>query len=386
MTWWGWSLLLLAAGLAAWTVWQARRIAVRAAQVEQAAARREAEQAALVAQVAALQRRLAQVEASVHDALIVVDASQHITALNEEGRALFGHVVGRSLIEVVRDADLRQAVAETLADHKRRTLSLSAAQRAYRVQMTGGGDTATLAFQDVTDLHRLQRARRDFVANISHELRTPLTSLGLLWDALLATTGDGDEGELVGTIASEVQALTTLVTDMLDLSQIEDGRMPLRLAPIRVTDLVEQVVARLMPQAEQKGVTLTVEVEPSLQALADADKAGRVLVNLLDNAVKYSHPGGQVCITARRNPDRRIEGGDVLFTVADNGPGIAAADLTRVFERFFKADRARERGGGVGAGLGLAIARHLVEAHGGRIWATSVEGQGATFHFTLPEA
>lgn len=386
MTWWGWSLLLLAASLAAWTIWQARRVAGRAAHAEQAATRREAERAALVAQVAALQQRLAQVEAATHDALIVVDGSQHITALNHGGRALFSDVVGRSLIEVVRDADLRQAVAETLADHKRRTLTLTATQRTYRVQITDGDDTATLAFQDVTDLHRLQRARRDFVANISHELRTPLTSLGLLCDALLASSGDGDDGELVRTIASEVRALTTLVTDMLDLSQIEDGRMPLRLASTRVADLVEQVVTRLKPQAEQRGITLTVEVEPGIQALADADKAGRVLTNLLDNAVKYSYPGGQVRIAGRRSPEPRADGGDILFTVADNGPGIAAADLPRVFERFFKADRARERGGGVGAGLGLAIARHLVEAHGGRIWATSVEGQGATFHFTLPEA
>ncbi|MCW5850946.1 MAG: PAS domain-containing sensor histidine kinase [Anaerolineae bacterium] len=386
MTWWGWSLLLLAGALTAWFIWQAREVAGRAAKAEQEATRREAERAALVAQVGALRQRLAQVEAATHDALIVVDDAQHITALNYGGRALFSDVVGRSLIEIVRDADLRQAVADTLADHRRRTLTLTAALRTYRVHVTDGGATATLAFQDVTDLHRLQRARRDFVANISHELRTPLTSLGLLCDALLATTGDGDNGELVRTISSEVGALTTLVTDMLDLTQIEDGRLPLRLAPTQVTDLVEPVVSRLKPQAEQKGIAVMVEIETGIQALADPEKARRVLTNLLDNAFKYAYANSQVRITAQRSAERRADGGDILFTVADNGPGIAAADLPRVFERFFKADRARERGGGVGAGLGLAIARHLVEAHGGRIWATSVEGQGAAFHFTLPEA
>lgn len=180
--------------------------------------------------------------------------------------------------------------------------------------------------------------------------------------------------------------MTRLVNDMLDLTQIEDGRLPLRLAECDALDLIETAVARLRPQAEQKNIEFVMAVAPDVRVLADEDKIGRVLTNLLDNAVKFSPTSGAIIVRCQPAGSPPPDGGDVLFSVTDEGPGIAASDLPRVFERFFKSDRARERSHRVGAGLGLAIARHLVEAHEGRMWATSHEGQGATFYFTLPAA
>lgn len=384
----GWWLVLLALGVGlAWLWRQNRRLEQRGREAEAEAARQRRLAETLLEQTALAEDRARRVEAVSHDAILILNDQRRIVALNAAAGQLFTGVKGKALIEVLRDADLNQAVVETLADGRRRNLTLSFGGRAYQVSLANGSGGVALALQDVTELYRLTRARRDFVANISHELRTPLTSLGLLCDALLATVPPDDASQqLAQTITDEVSALTHLVTDMLDLSQIEDGRMLVRLAPVGADELVETSVARIRPQAARRQVTLTSDVSPDWMVLADFEKAGRVLTNLLDNAVKYSPLGGQVWVNAARVRHLAEDGYDIVFSVRDTGPGIAAADLPRVFERFFKVDRARERGGGMGAGLGLAIARHLVEAHGGRIWVESVEGKGATFFFTLPEA
>lgn len=383
-----WLLFLITLGFAIAFWWWWRQANRRAEMTEHESTRFIHEREVLAEEVRRLTHIRTLLETAIPDAMLLVDQDRHITALNRAAIGLFGKAVGRSLIEVVRDADLHHTVAETLDDSRQRTMTLPLYQRIYRIQITGDTQGAALAFADVTELQRLQRARRDFVANISHELRTPLTSLGLLCNALLDAARDkaSEETPLIETITAEVNALTHLVTDMLDLSQIEDGRMPLRLSPISALELIERVVSRLQPQAEQKNVALIVEAQPDLQVLADSEKIGRALTNLVDNAIKYSPHGGVVLLTTKRIANGRPDSYDIEFAVADEGPGISATDLPRVFERFFKADRARERGGGVGAGLGLAIAKHLVEAHAGRIWATSVEGHGATFYVTLPEA
>jgi two-component system phosphate regulon sensor histidine kinase PhoR len=177
---------------------------------------------------------------------------------------------------------------------------------------------------------------------------------------------------------TEVDALTQMVQELLELSRIESGRAPLQLVPVPVADVVLPPVERLRPQAERAGLTLTVALPPDLPPLqADAERIQQVVTNLVHNAVKFTPPGGQVSVWAERAGD------EVVVRVHDTGVGIPSDDLPRIFERFYKADRARSGGG---TGLGLAIARHIVQAHGGRIWVESVEGQGSTFYFSLPLA
>lgn len=382
--WLALALVALAVVLGGWAL--VRRARRRAEAAEREAVRLQRERDVLTRRVGELGQQLAGFGSATHDALMVVDGRRRVVTMNDLAATTFGGSYGQTLIEIVRDADVNAAVAESLSDGRARDLGLAWNGRLFNVHIVPSNAGAAIAFQDATELSRLQRARRDFVANISHELRTPLTSIGLLCDALTATTNDPDVAPLVATISGEVGAMTRLVNDMLDLTQIEDGRLPLRLAACDASDLIDTAVARLRPQAEQKGIVFAMAVEPAVRVLADDDKIERVLTNLLDNAVKFSPTGGEIVIRCQPAGLPPPEEDDVLFSVTDEGPGIAASDLPRVFERFFKVDRARERSSRVGAGLGLAIARHLVEAHEGHIWATSHEGQGATFYFTLPAA
>jgi two-component system phosphate regulon sensor histidine kinase PhoR len=232
--------------------------------------------------------------------------------------------------------------------------------------------------QDLTRIRRLETVRRDFISNISHELRTPLAGLKALVDTLRggAIKDPPAAKRFLKRMDAEVDALTQMVEELLALSRIESGQAPLRLGPTPVAEVVIPPVDRLRPQAERAGLEFVVLLPPQLpQVLAEADRARLVLTNLAHNAVKFTPPGGRIVVAAR------VAGDEVIFSVEDTGVGIPAEDLPRIFERFYKADRARSGGG---TGLGLAIAKHLVQGHGGRIWAESVEGQGSTFSFTLP--
>jgi len=168
------------------------------------------------------------------------------------------------------------------------------------------------------------------------------------------------------------------VEELLELSRIESGQAPLRLAPTSVAEVMIPPVERLRPQAERAGLALEIELPPRLPHVStDVDRARLVLTNLVHNAIKFTPPGGRITVAVRQDGD------EVIFSVHDTGVGIPAEDLPRIFERFYKADRARSGGG---TGLGLAIAKHIIQGHGGRIWAESVEGQGSTFYFILPVA
>lgn len=247
-----------------------------------------------------------------------------------------------------------------------------------------------LAIHDVTELQRLGRARRDFVANISHELRTPLASMQLLIETLLNKEVLDDRKirlEIIDKISTQVEALGQLAQELLDLSLIESGKMPLKLASYPLRDIVEEQLKRLLPQAERKNIHLTLQVDPEINVLADQTMVGRVLSNLLHNAIKFTDRG-QVTITAERchTIDVTHNAADLDETwvkvgVSDTGVGIPPDQLARIFERFYKLDRARKQSG---TGLGLAIARHIVEAHGGRIWAENNKTSGVTFYFSLP--
>ena len=242
-------------------------------------------------------------------------------------------------------------------------------------------------FQDLTQVRRLQTMRRDFISNLSHELRTPLASLR----AVVETLQDGALADppaaerFLRQAENEVNTMTQMVEELTELSQIESGQVRLRLVPVAVDRLIDVPLERMRSQAERGGVQLSVEIAADAPlVLADEERVQQVVTNLLHNAIKFTSPGGHVRLIAAVSdaPGRERE---LLFEVQDTGIGIAKADVPRVFERFYKSDRARTRGQG-GTGLGLAIARHIVEAHGGRIWVKSKLGRGSSFFFTMPIA
>jgi two-component system phosphate regulon sensor histidine kinase PhoR len=318
------------------------------------------------------------------DTLLLLDADRKILWGNQAAWAMFGpaeNAVGQTFIGLVHDYELNQAVLDATSGGRSivrqavvnsRTLRI----RAVPVSETGG---AAVAIEDVTELQRLGRARRDFVANLSHELRTPLANIDLAAQTLKdgATRDPTLTQRMLAQIQAQVQVLSQLSQEMMDLAQIESGQVLLKLVPAPVEPLVGRTVANLLPQAMLKSQHLSRMVPVDLFALMDEQQVARVVGNLLHNAIKFTPDGGIISISAEAVDD------DVQVCVADSGPGVPKDEQARIFERFYKQDRARTRGG---TGLGLAIARHIVEGHGGRIWVESSPGEGAMFFFTLPKA
>ncbi len=231
--------------------------------------------------------------------------------------------------------------------------------------------------QDLTHIRRLETIRRDFISNVSHELRTPLASLSLVVETLKDGAIDEPEAarRFLSYIESELSQFTQMVEELLELSQIESGRVPLHLKSTRVAKLIKKPIKRLAPQAERMNVSVeSIIPDDAPPVLADSRRVQQVVMNLLHNAIKFTLTGGNVTIKAE------VVGSEMVISVKDTGLGIPADELSRIFERFYKTDRARAD---EGTGLGLAIAKHIVQGHGGRIWAESIEGKGSTFYFTL---
>jgi histidine kinase len=252
-----------------------------------------------------------------------------------------------------------------------------------RVQVRGSDELAQLAGrfnQMAHNLDEVEKMRLQLIGDVSHELRTPLTSIkgcmeGLV-DGLLPAIP-----ETFNQIHQEANRLSRLVDDLQELSRVEARAYSLDIHPAGLASLVQTTVKRLSPQANAKHI----EIHPNLpadlpQVLADEDRITQVLTNLLDNAIAYTPEGGSVTIGAAQAEN------EIQISVADTGPGIPAEHLPHIFERFYRADKSRTRRAGGGSGIGLTIARHLVEAHGGRIWAQSTEGQGSKLTFTLKKA
>ena len=245
-----------------------------------------------------------------------------------------------------------------------------------------------VAIEDMAELVRLESAQRDFLANISHELRTPLTSVRLLAETLEdAIDTDHEKAQtFVEKIEIEVQYLSGLVSEILELSRIESGQMPMVIEPVGAEQLVLEVMARMLPLAQRHRVILRTSIQQGKNLVAaDSKQIARVLINLVHNAIKFTPSGGMVVIGTSLQMQKRMQN----FFVRDTGVGIREEELPRIFERFYKIDRARSKAdfigpGGGGTGLGLAIARQVVKAHGGHIVAESKVGQGSTFTFTLP--
>jgi two-component system phosphate regulon sensor histidine kinase PhoR len=343
--------------------------------------------------------------AAFDDGLVLVDADRRVQYLNAQAEELLNlnrtGSVGQGLITLARDYQVDAMVEEaiTSAETRESILQPLGRQRMLRLRaipLDHGTKGALLLVRDVTQLSQLERSRRDLVANVSHELRTPLASIKLLVETLQSEPPAPVAQRMLSRIAQEVDAITQLVEELHELSQIESGRVALQLVPTSVAPLIERTIERIRPQLERKHLQVTFHVSDHLpQALIDENRIGQVLLNLLHNASKFTPENGRVTIVGAMitvgegatappgMPASHPPGQWLLLSVADTGIGIPANDLVRIFERFYKVDRARTRNAG-GTGLGLAIAKHLVEGHGGRIWATSTEGEGSTFYLTLP--
>jgi two-component system phosphate regulon sensor histidine kinase PhoR len=357
-------------------LWLRTRARVERAETERYAAEQAADNAKR--ELERLTEQLAALKHIATDAVLVIGSDRTLQKINSAGQTLFGSkaAVGQSVMTATRSVELDDFVQHVLegGEDDDRQITLNGLPHRARAARAGAHGLV-LILRDLSELQRLGRARRDFIANISHELRTPLTSIRLLTESVLAGT-TSDAGATLTKINTEVQALEQMAQELLDLAQIESGQVLVRLLPTPVEQIVLEAVQRLQPQAEHKHQHLRIETSADLIALADADKISRALGNLLHNAIKFTPPEGSVMVRAQAS------NGDVQISVSDTGPGIARADLPRVFERFYRGDRSRTTHG---TGLGLAIAKHVVEAHGGKIWveSTGISGQGTTFVFTL---
>jgi two-component system phosphate regulon sensor histidine kinase PhoR len=256
------------------------------------------------------------------------------------------------------------------------------AAHASAMALAPAGQGILLVLHDVTELRRLERVRTEFVANVSHELRTPLTSIRGYLETLLdgAMEEPAHARRFLEIAHTHAERLSRLVDDLLQLSDIETGKLVLKPAALRLQEVAADVVTFFEKQLAQKRLTLGNEVSPQLRVQADRDRLTQILVNLVDNAVKYTPEQGKITLGARRAAN-----GFVQVWVEDTGIGIPSTDLPRLTERFYRVDRARSRELG-GTGLGLAIVKHLVQAHSGELWLESELGKGTTVNFSLPEA
>ncbi|MFM2105954.1 MAG: hypothetical protein RL338_986 [Chloroflexota bacterium] len=342
-------------------------------------------QAAATADLAVLVGDLGLAVVRTDEALVILGATPAATRL--AGREQ-GAMSGRPLIEAFADPRLdelaRRALGGTPVVEELPGLTPDAPSLVVRAARAGTGGV-WIVLEDASELRRLRRIRTEFVDNLSHELRTPVTTLGLLAEALGTDAARAEPPlpprvvERIAKIEDEAGHLAQMANELLDLARIESGTSGLALEPLDLAALVGVAAARLTPLAERAGVAIEVSAVGPLPPVAgDELRLGQVLANLIHNAVRFSPSGGTIGISVER------EGDEVAVRIRDEGIGIADADRARIFERFYKADRSRGRGGGTG--LGLSIAKHIVEAHGGRIGVESAPGAGSTFTFSIPVA
>jgi two-component system, OmpR family, phosphate regulon sensor histidine kinase PhoR len=328
---------------------------------------------------------------SMVEGVAVVNGSERLLFANQGFAEIlnlkFPPKSGSALVEIVGQTELIEAVRSVLHGESRVeaeivTGTLRQKYFAATVASVRAGDTlgAVVVLHDITELRRLERVRRDFVANVSHEFRTPLTAIQGFAETLLAGAIDDAQNRVrfLEIILEHARRLARLTEDLLRLSQMDSDRLELEIDEVSVSQIVDSCLATAQHRALENGLELSVKVPSNLPTVAgDRRRLAEVLQNLLDNARQYTLPGGEIVLSAEAH---ELE---VVFTVSDTGIGIPRTDQSRIFERFYRVDAARSREAG-GTGLGLAIAKHLIEAQGGRIWVESELGKGSHFHFSVP--
>lgn len=325
---------------------------------------------------------------NLSDGIIIAAADGSIQFMNSAARKLFSVqeelISGNSLVKVCRHHAIIDLWRETYLTGESHQSSIELARQQVFLQVFGiplidsrTGNTL-LVFKDITQQRHLEAVRRDFISNISHELRTPLASLKALSETLQESLVSDPQTarRFLDNIEVEIDSLTLLVQELLELARIESGKIPLQMKLIPPESVIASAIERLRLQAERKDLSILVDLPADIpEILADPIRLEQVMVNLIHNAIKFTPSGGKIMLSVESDTTA------ITFVVRDNGVGISSKDLPRIFERFYKGDRSRSS---EGTGLGLAIARHLVEAHGGKIWAESEEGKGSSFYFSIP--
>jgi two-component system phosphate regulon sensor histidine kinase PhoR len=344
-----------------------------------------------------LAKNLAETEAllgGMEEGVLILDLNGRIKKINGAMGVILAHAfpsdMGKHYLEVLRDPELNDLIQSTLTDKKghRRSLSpLGQPGKTFQVQSSlvqypnSEGEGVIVVFHDVTDLKRLERIRQDFVANVSHELRTPLTAVKGYIEALLdGGLQDPSQAEqFLKVIERHAGRMDKIVSDLLLLAEVESSDWSMKKEKLSIPEVIHSAVEALRPQAESKKHTIQLQIPSELPVVtADGQKIHQVMVNLLQNAIYYTPEGGRITIESREDPN------SVQVSISDTGIGIPAADLPRIFERFYRVDRGRSRELG-GTGLGLSIVRHIVEAHGGKVSVESKVGHGSRFSISLPK-
>lgn len=346
---------------------------------------------------------------ALESGLLLIDRSHRVHFANQSLTQMFNtelkQIQGQGLITLIRDYQADALIESAIETGEVQSTTIQPVLSSQTLHITCypldvlQEYSAIVLLRDMTQLAQLERARREMVANVSHELRTPLASIKLLVETLQSSPPPDITTRMLGQIADELESMTHLVDELRELSQIESGRLVMSMRPTDMDTIIERAVTRLRAQADRRSLRLIIVPHPELPpALMDGERIGQVLLNLLNNALKFTPAGGAITIAAepihvgqesnqRWSCEIRQTGLEqaLLIRVQDTGIGIPSGEVDRVFERFYKVDRARTRNSG-GTGLGLAIAKHLIEGHGGRIWVESKEGAGSTFSFLLPVA
>jgi two-component system phosphate regulon sensor histidine kinase PhoR len=334
------------------------------------------------------------------EGVLVVDGRGRILMVNDALRRLLSlasDVSDKMPLEIIRNAELERAIRKAIQDGENVALELDldkSGEKTIEVNVVSiltsnrrmGEDSegirgAIAVFHDITRLKQLEKIRQDFVANVSHELRTPLTTIKGYAETLLDGALKEDQAfQFVQVIKRHTDRLTKIVEDLLMLSKIETKEFQLKMEVISLPNFIDDIIDFVKEPAEKKKISLSRnEIPSSLAVQGDRSYLEQILINLLDNAIKYTPDGGRVTLSAIEKNSK-----DIQFSVGDNGIGIPKEDLSRIFERFYRVDKGRSKEMG-GTGLGLSIVKHLVQAHGGRVWVESQPGKGSTFYFTLPK-
>ncbi|MDD5692760.1 MAG: ATP-binding protein [Candidatus Omnitrophica bacterium] len=329
---------------------------------------------------------------SMVEGVIVVDKDTRVLSLNPTAEKIFNttreSALGRIFLEVFPNNDIAEVIALVLGrgEFISRELNLVwPVQKVFQVNASpisesGAVSGCLLVIHDITEIRRLENMRRDFVANVSHELKTPLTSIKGFVETLLEGALDDKENSVnfLKIINNHADRLNTLINDLLDLSHIESKGVALKKDKFALSILVDEIMPVFRSHAKKKGIEIRNEIPQGLQITADRSKIEQVLVNLINNAIKYNKEKGSVRIYSEP-----LASG-IKVVVEDSGAGIPAKDIPRIFERFYRVDKARSRELG-GTGLGLSIVKHIIELHSGSVGVESTEGLGSKFWFTIPK-